>query len=67
MGADRAVHVEVDQAGMARLEPLHVAKMLAAVAKAENSDLVILGKQVRRDKSGPACLAGQLTFEPFRQ
>ncbi|NKB76645.1 MAG: electron transfer flavoprotein subunit beta/FixA family protein [Gammaproteobacteria bacterium] len=41
MGADRAVHVETDDT----LEPLAVAKMLKAIAKKEETDLVILGKQ----------------------
>ena len=41
MGADRGVHVHIDE----RLEPLVVAKMIAAVAEKEGAELVILGKQ----------------------
>ena len=41
MGADRGVHVRTDE----RLEPLVVAKMIAAVAEREGAELVILGKQ----------------------
>ncbi len=41
MGADRGVHVNTDE----RLEPLVIAKMIAAVADREGADLVILGKQ----------------------
>ncbi|MDA7956264.1 MAG: electron transfer flavoprotein subunit beta/FixA family protein [Gammaproteobacteria bacterium] len=41
MGADRGVHVQTDE----RLEPLTIAKMIAAVAEKEGADLVILGKQ----------------------
>ncbi|MCS4534650.1 electron transfer flavoprotein subunit beta/FixA family protein [Neisseria montereyensis] len=45
MGADRAVHVETD----AKLEPLHVAKLLKAVAAKESPDLLLLGKQAIDD------------------
>lgn len=41
MGADRGIHVRTDE----RLEPLVVAKMIAAAAEKEGADLVILGKQ----------------------
>jgi electron transfer flavoprotein beta subunit len=45
MGADRGIHIAHDQP----LEPLAVAKLLAAVAKRETPDLVILGKQAIDD------------------
>ena len=48
MGADRGIHVEVKEeaeGGTGGLEPLTVAKLLQAVVKQENSNLVILGKQ----------------------
>ncbi len=45
MGADRAIHIETDLA----LEPLGVAKALCALAKRENPDLVLLGKQAIDD------------------
>ena len=45
MGADRGIHVLTD----AELQPLSVAKLLIALAKKENPDLVILGKQAIDD------------------
>ena len=47
MGADRGILVETD----AELQPLAVAKLLAAVVKEEKPDLVILGKQAIDDDS----------------
>jgi electron transfer flavoprotein beta subunit len=41
-GADRAIHVACDEEN---LEPLAIAKMLAAVAAQEEPDLILLGKQ----------------------
>jgi electron transfer flavoprotein beta subunit len=46
MGADRAIHVEVDAKTANSLQPLHVSKILAKVAQVEKVDLVMLGKQV---------------------
>jgi len=45
LGADRAILVETDQA----LEPLAVAKLLAALARQEAPQLVIMGKQAIDD------------------
>ena len=45
MGADRGIHVKVD----GTVEPLAVAKILAAVCKAEEPRLVIMGKQAIDD------------------
>lgn len=45
MGADRALWIETQQA----LEPLHVAKGLAAVVKQEKFDCVLMGKQAIDD------------------
>ena len=45
MGADRGIHVVTDDA----LEPLAVAKLIAAAAAKENPDIVILGKQAIDD------------------
>ncbi len=45
MGADRGIHVVTD----VELQPLAVAKLLAAVVKKENPGLVILGKQAIDD------------------
>ncbi len=47
MGADRGIHVATDVA----LEPLAVAKLLAALVKREDPQLVILGKQAIDDDS----------------
>lgn len=41
MGADRGIHIETDVA----LEPLAIAKLLAALVKRENPELILLGKQ----------------------
>ena len=41
LGADRAIHVQTD----IELQPLIVAKLLAAVARQEAPDLVLLGRQ----------------------
>lgn len=45
IGADHAIHVETD----AELQPLAVAKLLCAIAKKEQPQLVILGKQATDD------------------
>ncbi len=47
MGADRGLLVEVDDGTV--VEPLAVAKLLAAIVKAEQPGLVILGKQAIDD------------------
>jgi len=51
MGADRAIHVEVPADQMALLQPIHVSKILAALAKKEEIDMIILGKQAIDDDS----------------
>jgi electron transfer flavoprotein beta subunit len=48
MGADRAIHVQVDEP----LEPLDVARVFLAVAQRETPDLVLLGKQAIDDDNG---------------
>lgn len=45
MGADRGAHVLTDQA----LLPLNIAKLLAVVAKKEDANLFLLGKQAIDD------------------
>ena len=47
MGADRGIHVVTDDP----LEPLAVAKLIAAAVARENPDIVILGKQAIDDDS----------------
>ncbi len=54
IGADRAILVETD----AELQPLAIAKLLAAVAKKEAPGLMILGKQAIDDDSNQT---GQMT------
>ncbi|KAL4855158.1 Electron transfer flavoprotein subunit beta [Chlorella vulgaris] len=58
MGADRALHVHTD----AEVQPLAVAKLLAAVARQEQPQLVLLGKQAIDDDSNQTgqMLAGLL-------
>ncbi len=58
MGADRGIHVITDE----ELQPLAVAKLLAALVERESPDLVILGKQAIDDDSNQTgqMLAGLL-------
>lgn len=60
MGADRAILVQTD----AELQPLAVAKLLAAIVKKEQPQLVILGKQAIDDDSNQTgqMLAGLLSW-----
>ncbi|KAL8853648.1 MAG: hypothetical protein Q9221_001459 [Calogaya cf. arnoldii] len=75
MGADRAIHVEIDpktstgrkkeggaESETGELEPLGVAKLLAEVVKSEERNFVILGKQSIDDDSNQTgqMLAGLL-------
>ena len=46
LGADRAIHVEISGKDYEMLQPLAVSKLIAAVAKKEKVDLVLLGKLV---------------------
>ena len=45
MGADRSIHVLVEDDGGGELEPLGVAKLLREVVRREGCNLVVLGKQ----------------------
>lgn len=45
MGADRGIHIKCEQ----NLEPLSIAKILAAIYKQENPAMVIMGKQAIDD------------------
>jgi len=51
MGADRGIHVEVPADGMLSVQPIHVSKILSELAKKENIDIVIVGKQAIDDDS----------------
>lgn len=48
-GADKAVHLEVDTAMEEKLEPIHVARAIAKLAKDDKYDLILLGKQAIDD------------------
>jgi electron transfer flavoprotein beta subunit len=67
MGADRSIHVEVAEGD--DLEPLTVAKLLAAVVKKEDRNLVFLGKQSIDDDSSQTgqMLAGLLGWPQATQ
>lgn len=62
MGADRAIHIQVDE--KVDVQPLSVAKLLKAVVEKEKPDLVILGKQAIDDDAGQTgqMLAGLLQW-----
>ena len=59
MGADRAIHIKHDDT---KVEPLAVAKLLAAVVKREEPGLVLLGKQAIDNDAGqvPQMLSAML-------
>lgn len=57
-GADRAIHVEVDEATSEKMEPIHVAKIFSKMAVEEKADLIFLGKQAIDDDANQT---GQLT------
>lgn len=46
MGADRAIHIEVNPAAYEKLQSFHFSKILAKLASEEKADLLIVGKQV---------------------
>lgn len=58
MGADRGIHVEVPAAGFDLIQPLQIAKLVAAAATEEKADLIVLGKQAIDDDANQT---GQLT------
>lgn len=58
MGADRGIHVEVTGKDYETLGPLQVSKIMAALAKKEEAQLVILGKQAIDDDCNQT---GQMT------
>ncbi|XP_040565227.1 electron transfer flavoprotein subunit beta [Lepeophtheirus salmonis] len=49
MGADRGIHVEVPPSEAETILPIQISKMFSEVAKKEEVDLVILGKQAIDD------------------
>uniref|UniRef100_A0AAV2M9N7 Electron transfer flavoprotein subunit beta n=1 Tax=Knipowitschia caucasica TaxID=637954 RepID=A0AAV2M9N7_KNICA len=58
MGADRGIHVQVTGKDYESLGPLQVSKIFAALAKKEEAQLVILGKQAIDDDCNQT---GQMT------
>ncbi|KAI1725628.1 translocon-associated protein beta (TRAPB) domain-containing protein [Ditylenchus destructor] len=48
-GADKAIHVEIDDNTAEKIEPFHVAQMFAKIAKDGKYDLIFLGKQAIDD------------------
>lgn len=52
MGADKAIHVLTDARVDQALQPLHVAKILQAIADREKPDVVLVGKQSIDDDLG---------------
>jgi electron transfer flavoprotein beta subunit len=68
MGADRAIHVQVDEK-QGDMEPLGVAKLLQKVVEQEKNNLVILGKQSIDDDAGQTgqMLAGLLGWPQATQ
>ncbi|KAM4704178.1 electron transfer flavoprotein subunit beta [Rhinophrynus dorsalis] len=58
MGADRGIHVDVPAKDYESLGPFQVSKIIAALAKKENVNLVLLGKQAIDDDCNQT---GQMT------
>ncbi|EEC15985.1 electron transfer flavoprotein subunit beta [Ixodes scapularis] len=51
MGADKAIHVEVEGKDYETLQPLHVSKLLAKLAQDNKVDILLVGKQAIDDDS----------------
>ncbi|PAV77364.1 hypothetical protein WR25_08430 [Diploscapter pachys] len=63
-GADKAIHVEIPEGDVAKVEPLHVAQAIQKVVEKEKFDVVFVGKQAIDDdasQTGPL-LAGLLDW-----
>lgn len=58
LGADKAIHVEIDAKTFEHVQPLHISKILAKLAQKEKADLVIVGKQAIDDDCNQT---GQMT------
>ncbi|KAK6042502.1 electron transfer flavoprotein subunit beta [Cooperia oncophora] len=63
-GADKAIHVEVPDAELPKIEPLHVAKVLQKMVEKHKFDVVFLGKQAIDDDASQTAplLAGLLDW-----
>ncbi|CAK9303580.1 unnamed protein product [Gordionus sp. m RMFG-2023] len=64
MGADRAIHVEISQDIYNKMQPLHVAKLLAKIAQIEKPDIILVGKQAIDDDANQTAqmIAGLLDW-----
>jgi electron transfer flavoprotein beta subunit len=58
LGADKAIHVEVEAKLYETMQPIHVSKILAKLARQEQCDLIIVGKQAIDDDCNQT---GQMT------
>lgn len=58
MGADRAIHVEIPAKDYQSTQPFHISKILALIAKKEEANILILGKQAIDDDCNQT---GQMT------
>ena len=63
-GADKAIHIEIDDAGAEKLEPIHVARVLSKIAKDDKYDIVFVGKQAIDDDANQTgqLVAGYLNW-----
>ncbi|VDN04584.1 unnamed protein product [Thelazia callipaeda] len=63
-GADKALHIEIDENASEKVEPLLVAKILRKIVEEKKPDLVFLGKQAIDDDYGQTAqlLAGLLNW-----
>lgn len=52
MGADRAIHVPVQDENRLEVQPLEIAKLIGEIVKREGVELVLMGKQAIDDDSG---------------
>ncbi|GMT28721.1 hypothetical protein PFISCL1PPCAC_20018, partial [Pristionchus fissidentatus] len=63
-GADKAIHVEISDEDVSKLEPLHVARTLRKIIENDKFDIVFLGKQAIDDDASQtgSLLAGMLNW-----
>ncbi|KAK0407478.1 hypothetical protein QR680_019215 [Steinernema hermaphroditum] len=63
-GADKAIHISVDDAAAEKVEPLHVAQALKKIVQDQKFDIVVVGKQAIDDDAGQTgqLLAGMLNW-----
>ncbi|KAK0397806.1 hypothetical protein QR680_011450 [Steinernema hermaphroditum] len=63
-GADKAIHIAVEDAAAEKIEPVHVARALAKIAQDQKFDVVFVGKQAIDDDANQTgqLLAGFLNW-----